>query len=254
MAPRTMNRDKIRFRASKFLAHRRGLIIAAVALALLATGCTQIESFHSAGDLARPVGMTHVLLMPPDISLAEVTAAGLLEPNAEWTEMARPHILNALREMLGERNAELVTYQEAPPDSEAFHAATQLVKLHNAVGQSIITHKYAGGNALPTKEDKFDWSLGSRAARLRDDYGADYALFVYLRDSYASAGRVALVVIGALLGGYVPGGLQFGFASLVDLHTGDVVWFNLLVSETGDLRDAESAREACERLLDEFPL
>jgi hypothetical protein len=249
-----MNRDKIHFRAVEFLAHRRGLIVAAVGFALLATGCTQTESFHSAGDLARPVGTTHVLLMPPDISLAEVTAAGLLEPNAEWTQMARPHILNALREMLGERNAELVTYQEAPPDSEAFHAATQLVKLHNAVGRSIIIHKYAGGNALPTKEDKFDWSLGSRATLLRDDYGADYALFVYLRDSYASAGRVAMIVIRALLLSYVPGGQQFGFASLVDLHTGGVVWVNMLSSETGDLREAEAAREACERLLDEFPL
>jgi hypothetical protein len=34
----------------------------------------------------------------------------------------------------------------------------------------------------------------------------------------------------------IMGGVQSGFASLVDLRTGDIVWFNQLGRATGDLR------------------
>ncbi len=52
----------------------------------------------------------------------------------------------------------------------------------------------------------------------------------------------------------MPGGQQVGFASLVDLETGDIVWFNRLVSGVGDLRTAEPARAAVDDLLADFPL
>ena len=41
----------------------------------------------------------------------------------------------------------------------------------------------------------------------------------------------------------MPGGQQVGFASLVDLNSGQVVWFNRLARETGDLRTADEAAE-----------
>jgi len=58
----------------------------------------------------------------------------------------------------------------------------------------------------------------------------------------------------AILGVGVPGGRQISFASLVDLDTGDIVWFNFLVSGTGDLRDPNSARDSVDSLLAGFPL
>jgi hypothetical protein len=48
--------------------------------------------------------------------------------------------------------------------------------------------------------------------------------------------------------------VQQGFASLVDLETGDIVWFNRLFSTTGDLREAGAARESVERLLEGCPV
>ncbi len=89
---------------------------------------------------------------------------------------------------------------------------------------------------------------------LRDEFGADYALFVFMRDSYASAGRVAVIAVAALLGVGMQGGVQLGFASLVDLRTGEVMWFNRLVSGVGDLRTPEPARQAIESLLTDVPL
>jgi hypothetical protein len=49
------------------------------------------------------------------------------------------------------------------------------------------------------------------------------------------------------------GGIQVGFASLVDLDTGEVAWFNVLVNQTGDLRTAEPARIAVDSLLTDMP-
>jgi len=86
------------------------------------------------------------------------------------------------------------------------------------------------------------------------DKDARYALFVFVRDSYASGGRKAMMAVGMLLGVGVQLGQQIGFASLVDLNDGRVVWFNLLNSQTGDLRDAQSAGAAVDKLLDGVPL
>jgi hypothetical protein len=85
-------------------------------------------------------------------------------------------------------------------------------------------------------------------------FDADYALFVYFRDSFASGGRVALIFFGALMGVGIPGGQQIGFASLVDLRSGDVIWFNRLFKETGDLRKPDSAFQGTKSLLTDLPL
>ena len=122
------------------------------------------------------------------------------------------------------------------------------------MGRTILVHKYVPQLALPTKSEKFDWTLGPNAQELRETTGADYGLFVFIRDSYTSAGRAAVIVFAALLGVSVPGGYTAGFASLVDLNTGDVVWFNRLVSRSGDLRTAGPARDVINSLLAGIPL
>ncbi len=83
----------------------------------------------------------------------------------------------------------------------------------------------------------------------------DYALFLHAEDSFASTGRVALQVLGVagcLVGFCAPnvgGGGQFAYASLVNLRTGEVVWFNVLQSRIGDIRTPAGAAEMVERLL-----
>jgi hypothetical protein len=47
----------------------------------------------------------------------------------------------------------------------------------------------------------------------------------------------------------VSGGQQIAFASLVDLKTGKVVWFNVLSSTVGDIRTPEGANEMVGKLL-----
>ena len=62
------------------------------------------------------------------------------------------------------------------------------------------------------------------------------------------------MVAAALAGIALQGGMQVGFASLVDLETGDVIWVNRLISQAGDLRTVEPARKAVDELLAGFPL
>ena len=74
-----------------------------------------------------------------------------------------------------------------------------------------------------------------------------------IRDSYTSGERIATMIIMALLGVGLGGGVQVGYASLVDLNTGRVLWFNQLVRVSGDLREPAKAVETLEALLANFP-
>ncbi len=122
------------------------------------------------------------------------------------------------------------------------------------MGQAILLHLYNPALKLPSKGDALDWTLGPGAGALRSHYGADYALFVFVRDSYTSGGRAMLMIGAALFGVSVPGGQQTGFASLVDLRTGNIVWFNRIINNSGDLRTAAPAQKTVDDLLKELPI
>jgi hypothetical protein len=115
-------------------------------------------------------------------------------------------------------------------------------------------HKY-GMQPLPTKKDRFDWTLGEQAVAFGAATHYDYALFLHAEDSFSSGGRRALQAagfLGCLVGVCVAvsGGQEIAFASLVDLKTGEVIWFNSLVSGLGDIRTPEGANEMVVKLLE----
>jgi hypothetical protein len=224
------------------------LVTAVLVLAMLAGCAAPVQ--RQVPELRRESGkVPSIVVMPLDVELAQLTAGGLEEPQAEWTEAAHKHMRAALEAEAKARNVRLVAFEPergAPEDRETSEA---LVRLHRAVGGAVLVHQYLGGFALPSKEGKFDWSLGPSVAAISRSQQADYALFLFVRDSYATAGRVAVIVVGAVLGVGVQGGTQVGFASLVDLKTGDIVWFNRLVRPQGDLRTPEAAGETVKALV-----
>jgi 2',3'-cyclic-nucleotide 2'-phosphodiesterase (5'-nucleotidase family) len=183
-----------------------------------------------------------------------LTAGGAVERRQDWTDQARANLLKALAAQQAGRGGETkvaTTREEAGADPAV---VAELDRLHQAVGQSIQVHKLAG-LPLPTKKDRFDWTLGEQAVRFGQATQYDYALFLHAEDSFASSGRVALQAV-AFLGCMVAicmmpgGGQQAAYASLVDLKTGKVVWYNALASTKGDIRTEEGAREMVDRLLD----
>ena len=239
----------------------RRIMIALVASAALA-GCVQTRQYADT-MFAPPSGDYRLLVMRPDVSVGSDTTGGMVEARADWTETARTKLLAALRAQQADRggNVVILDRRDSLPGVSA-ETIAELERLHNAVGNSIALHKYMGDN-LPTKRGKgLDWTLGEQAVDLGRKTGMDYALFMHAEDSFASTGRVALQVLGiagCVVGFCAPnigGAGQFAYASLVDLRTGKVVWFNVVQTgsqiagiKMGDLRTDEGAAQMVERLL-----
>ncbi len=234
----------------------RHLSIAFVApAALLVAGCVQTRQYADT-QFAVPSGNYKLLVMRPDVSVGSVTTGGLTEARADWTAAARTNLLAALRAQQAGRGGNLLVLdrRDSLPGVSA-ESIAELERLHGAVGNSIARHKYLGDD-LPTKRRKgLDWTLGADAVALGQRTGMDYALFMHAEDSFASTGRVAMQVLGVagcLVGFCAPnigGGSQFAYASLVNLRTGEVVWFNVLQSKIGDIRTPAGAAEMVERLV-----
>jgi hypothetical protein len=234
-------------------------LISAASLAL--GGCVSTRQVADV-EFQPPQGDYSLIVMRPDVQVGSVTTGGLLEPRADWTEQARGHLLRALAEQQAGRGGRtLVAETRSSIRGVDPKAVADLERLHNAVGNSIALHKYIPGNELPTKRRGIDWTLGEEAVKLGRATGMDYALFLYAQDSIASTGRVALQVLGiagCFIGFCAPqgGGGQVAYASLVDLKTGDVVWFNVLQTGSqlpgiafGDIRTADGAAQMVDRLL-----
>jgi hypothetical protein len=201
------------------------------------------------GFVSLPKG-AKVAIMPTDIELFSISAGGVPEPKADWTEAASKYFKEALvkkKQALG-----LDTVEVSEKDADDF---ADVNALHAAIARSISIHHFGPGFLnLPTKDGKLDWSLGESAREVKKTTGADYALFSWVRDGYASAERVATMIVLAVVGVGVGGGMQTGYASLVDLNTGQVVWFNRMQRGSGDLREAEKAAETVDTLLKQFPI
>jgi len=230
-------------------AARGARCLLAIGVVALLAGCAGAVQRQSQ-DLRREAGKTPtIVVMPLDVELSQITAGGVPEPHAEWTEVALKHMRGALDAEARERNVKLTYFDGERGTAEDRDTSLDLVKLHRAVGGAVLVHQYLPGFELPSKDGKFDWSLGPSVAAISRSHEADYALFLFVRDSYATAGRVAVIVVAALLGAGVQGGTQVGIASVVDLKTGDIVWFNRLARPQGDLRTPEAAAETVKALI-----
>jgi hypothetical protein len=190
-----------------------------------------------------------VVILPADVELFSLSAGGVPEPKADWTAAAVGHMKTAMARKAEKLGLAATMMEEAAADDFA-----EQVGLHAAVARSIaLHHSFGGAWALPTKEGRLDWTFDESMKPLQEKTGARYGLFVWVRDSYASAERKAAMVAMALLGVGLAGGTQVGYASLVDLETGRVLWFNRLLRGSGDLREAAPAAESIDVLLTGFP-
>ncbi|MBI1187768.1 MAG: hypothetical protein GC206_10665 [Alphaproteobacteria bacterium] len=218
---------------------------------LFVGSCTTTKHFMFSGDFQRPPANSLVLIVEPDIQLAIVMAGGTHEPREDWSSAAQRNVAESLSAHLNEQGHSTQRYNV---DSAMAGRIGQVVRLHTTVGQSILGFNY-GLFSLPTKEDNFDWTLGPGVQEIAAQTNAHYALFVSGNGSYASGGRVAVAVGLAILGVGVPLGEQQVFCSLVDLQTGNVLWFNVAnAGPSADMRDPEGAASLVRTLMRSSPL
>jgi hypothetical protein len=237
-----------------------GTLTLAAGLAL--SGCVQTRQFADV-QFTLPQGDYKLLVLRPDVTVGSLTTGGMVEPRADWTNQARANIIAALRAQQASRggNVTIIEHRNQLPGVPEQELA-DIERLNFAVDQSIVEHKYLG-DYLPTKSGRgLDWTLGDGAVRLGQKTGYDYALFLHAEDQVASTGRIALGVLGlagCVVGFCAPnigGAEQLDYASLVDLKTGEVVWFNVVDAASqvpgisfGDLRTPQGAAQMVERLL-----
>lgn len=235
---------------------RRIIAATLVASALCLSGlgaAVHAEDVPTYVPITKPAEGTNILIVMPDVSLNILTAAGSQDPKEEWSQSARKNIDDSLLAAMKTRkyttsSIDITTY-EAP-------RAVQLVKLNAAVTDSIALNQVVLFK-MPTKTS-FDWTLGDGVSSLVPADAATppaYALFVRAKGSYSSGGRAAMMVGMAMLGVGMPMGGQAIQASLVDLKTGQVVWYQYMAVPAGtDIREPAGATSAVYDLLKKLPL
>ena len=231
------------------------LAIAASAVFLFSPAISHAQSKQSLTKEAfsfPAAGQVRVVLFRPDVSVGEQSTGGLDQPNAGWTEQAREQLTAALGKAQAERNIELKLMPELGGDEAKLMSDYR--KLFKTVADSVIKHRLFGLDPLPTKEEKFDWTLGEGASRLGALGGGDYGLFFYTLDSYESGSRKMARLLASTMGAEPPKEVNMGYAGLVDLKTGDLVWINVDVKMAGDVRTSEGAALRITELLDGFPV
>jgi len=221
-----------------------------VALLILGGCVSSTQHVSQVGQLQSIVEKPRVLLMQPDVKFFRNTAGGLIEPQAEWTEAARTNMADAIDAYGRDRNIEFVALSTS---NTADDLELTYERLHEAVGSAVLSH-YFQDRPLPSKAGRFDWSLGPGIWSLCESYSADYVLFTYYRDVEATGGRWAMSILTAIVTGVgAAAEAQYGFASLVDAHSGDIVWFNRVKVGTGDLRERPGATRVVEQLFESMP-
>lgn len=232
------------------------VMLAAAALAVVPSAAAQERTAVRAGfDLPANSGKT-ILVFRPSVSVGAQSTGGMFEPNADWTDSARKNIDDALLA----RQASLGNRVVMAPESygEDARRVEEYTKLFAAVSQAVIQYQFFVGNRLPTKKRDnkagvFEWSLGEEVGALPGAQDADYALFLYNKDAYGSTGRKLLQFAAALGGVGVTSGEHAGYAGLVDLRTGNLLWLNADAQMGGDVREADGAMKRVGQLLEEFP-
>lgn len=211
-------------------------VLAAAALG----GCTSTREMTAPGYRLPP--SVAIALPRADVEVGRISIGGVAQADAERTARARAEIARAVSVYLRHDRV------SAAPDTPRL---AEYEALHRTVATAIALHKY-GEVPLPTKHGRFDWTLGPG---VRSAVGAgDHALFLTIRSYESDDARKAMAVAGAigcvvglcLLPG---GGEHIAYASLVDLRSGDIVWFNVMSGGVGDPATPAGADALMTRLL-----
>lgn len=226
----------------------------AVPLSLGVTpAAAQEKSATKPGFVLAPGKAARILVFRPSIKVGAQSTGGLFEPNAEWTDEARMLIGAALGRAQGQFGNVVIDYGE-PIGADA-RLVADYQALFSVVAQSVVEYQFFVGNRLPTKkrDGGFDWTLGAGIGRIARAGEADYALFIHSEDQYGSTGRKVAQLFSAALGVGIISGVHKGYAGLVDLRTGDLVWLNADAQMGGDVRTPEGAQKRVAQLLEDFP-
>ena len=191
-----------------------------------------------------------IVVLKPDVKLYEVDAMGDRIIKADWTNQAKKNVEIAMREFLKNENLN-VNFLETELNEEQ----SQYLKLQKKVSDVIVGHVVVPEQKIPSKDiEGLDWTLGPKFSQSFQNIDADYVLILNIRDYFSTGGRILAQTLLVLLGGtYIPL-IQQGYGTLIDVRTGDLVWFDFAQAESfGDTRNEKGAKDAIEKILKKLP-
>ncbi len=224
--------------------------------AVLLVGCGSAppsKSMPTWVDDLEPLAGRKVVVMKSDIELYVIRSGALPELNAGWTTSARKGVAAFLDRRLSAKKITVVSAEQVDAERKGGPLVEQLVRLQSVVADSILASHFERSDRLPTKERRFEWSLGSEAQALAERYEADYALFVAFHENYPTEDSVG-PDSGRLSRRFAAMSLyRKGYAMLVDLESGRVVWFAERDRWSPGLRTPGELRTTLDDLLENFP-
>lgn len=224
-----------------------------ISLSLLSAPALAQEKTGVKAGFVMPAGGTRIVLMRPSVRVGAQSTGGLFEPNADWTARARENLDGAIRKAQGQLGHQVTPYEDGTGAADSL--SNQYRGLFTSLADSVREFQFFPGNRLPTKKrkDSFEWTIGPEVKNLPGLENADYVMFITTEDQYGSAGRKALQIFAALGGVGITSGVHLGYAGLVDVRTGELVWLNADQQMGGDVRTAEGAEKRVSQLLEGFP-
>ena len=193
-------------------------------------------------------------LVQPEVEVCEITAGGMREIRDEWCDLGRKNIIAALDDTLTARQ---INFKKISVDSVSLGEWKDIYALYKAVSQSIRVHTNGGPHVFPEKVKNFEYSIGA-IDRIIQKYNCDSLIIVYASDEISTAGRKALMGLGAIAGAFTGvvvmprGGATTLNIAVVD-SSGDVLWYNSKTLGGYDLRDPGSAWKLVESIALDFP-
>jgi hypothetical protein len=220
----------------------RHLLLAAFSAAVLLLSACSTPSAHRLAVRQNQDKLRTIVVLPIDAEVSELAAGGMTEKRDDWTETVVAH-LNAV---VSQRHAYRVALPW--PEDRAAELKSELEDVqaaYRAITLNQFVHTYLP-DAPPVEAARgpLIYHVGPLDALL-DAQESDAALLLFVRDDYATAGRKGLVVLGAIAGIPVRGGVTISSAALAT-RDGRLLWMNFFAAQKGDLR----TREGAEKLVD----
>lgn len=233
----------------------RRLHLIALVFALAMSGCTNHEppSFrlnHKLVESPQTYLPHKILILDVDVVIKEMTYGGVSEEVPEWSRQGTDITHQALLKHFQNDKASKIQFMELPKLKDAdIDLINQHLALYRRV--AITIHDYAYSPLeWPQKITQFDYTIGPGLKSIADKTGADSAIIVIGSDRASTTGRK----IAAFFSDSVSYGYSFLSAGIVNLRSGDILWYNSDYQYKGyDLRDADDNLKMMGQLFDEYP-
>lgn len=208
----------------------------------------------------QPGGIHRVVVLQPEFRVFVQSAGGMREIEPGWTEQAQNALALAVERHLRHDPRFAVAAPVEPATAEEAAVLREHVELFKVIASNSSMMIRFGGKAWQEKKLQYDYTLGDGLALYGDRSNADYAFMIGGAQVKQTGGSVFMqLALAGTLGVVMPGGGTYLMLALVDMRTGDIVWFNSLeggevFGMTGsDLRKEGTADEVVGRLFDPFP-